>query len=151
MRITHTMIPGAGNSASLQHYAFLDEAVTAGKTYTYRLEDIDYRGRSTRHAPVTIAVAVPLDFSLGQNYPNPFNPVTRFTYSLPKSGWTTLTIYNIQGQVVRTLVQGDLQAGHYVQAWDGRDAQGLPVPSGTYLYRLLQGAQQQTRKMQLLK
>ncbi len=150
-RITRAMIPGAGNSSSRQEYGFLDREVTEGKTYSYYLQDIDYKGRATKHAAISITVAVPGAFSLQQNYPNPFNPSTRLTFSLPQAGWTSLTIYNIQGQIVRTLVNGELDAGLHLQEWDGRDEQGQMAPSGIYLYRLIQGAQQQTRKMQLVK
>ena len=89
---------------------------------------------------------MPNEFMLMQNYPNPFNPVTNFAYSLPRAGNVTLTIYNIRGQVVTTLVDGYQGAGIYDVSWD---ASGYA--SGIYFYRLQTDEFNQTKKMILLK
>jgi len=76
-------------------------------------------------------------FLLYQNYPNPFNAGTEIRFQLPKNVFVELTIYNILGQTVRTLVQGHKNAGHHLLQWDGRNGDGLIVPSGVYFSRLI--------------
>ena len=95
---------------------------------------------------------IPETFALEQNYPNPFNPSTNIVYHLPERAEVTLHIYNVAGQLVRTLVSGTEQsAGIYQVTWDGRDAGGRPVASGLYLYRIQAGDFQETRRMMLVK
>jgi M6 family metalloprotease-like protein len=97
---------------------------------------------------------VPKSIELLQNYPNPFNPTTsiRFTVSAGRSPLpTSLKIYNIRGQLVRTLVDEDKPGGDYLLLWDGRDDGGEAVPSGIYFYKLTAGSSSQVKKMVLLK
>jgi hypothetical protein len=94
---------------------------------------------------------LPQQFSLEQNYPNPFNPETLIRFSLPAASRTELTVVNLLGQTVRTLVSGALDAGEHSFTWDGRDASGTEVPSGVYLYSLRSAEGVQTRKMTLLR
>jgi len=93
----------------------------------------------------------PLRTALGQNYPNPFNPTTTIRYSLAEPGDVVLTIYDLTGSPVRTLVERRMLAGRHRARWDGRDASGLPVASGVYSYRLEIDGTGQNRKMVLLK
>ncbi|GAB4372740.1 MAG: hypothetical protein Kow0042_16230 [Calditrichia bacterium] len=93
----------------------------------------------------------PTAFSLEQNYPNPFNPVTTIRYQLSTASLVELTIYNLNGQKVRTLVNERKPAGNYQIQWDGRDDSGRQVASGVYLYRIRAGAFSQTKKMILMK
>jgi len=101
--------------------------------------------------------SVPKTFELSQNYPNPFNPTTTIKYSLSSVGDgaetlpTTLRIYNVLGEVVRTLVDEPRSPGIYYQVWDGKDDQGKEVASGIYFYRLKAGKFSETKKMVLLK
>ena len=85
-------------------------------------------------------------FSLNQNYPNPFNPSTKIRFALPKSGNVTLKVFDISGQVVATLVNGNLQAGEFEYTLDGSN-----LSSGIYFYRIKSGEFTQTNKMILLK
>jgi len=96
---------------------------------------------------------VPKSFTLGQNYPNPFNSNTTICFALPENQEVKLSIFNLAGQQVVTLVQGARQAGTYTVRWDGRDDDGRPLASGVYLYRLRTGSRQQveTRKLLLLR
>lgn len=99
---------------------------------------------------------LPKSFELGQNYPNPFNPTTTISYSLRNiSGQaipnTTLKIYNILGQEIRTLIDRRELPGEYTIEWNGADGFGNRVASGIYFYRLTRGQDQETRKMVLLK
>lgn len=96
-------------------------------------------------------VSIPKEFSLGQNYPNPFNPTTIITYSLPGSSHVILTVYDILGQEVRTLVNQFQKTGTHSIIWDGKNAAGQQVPSGVYLYQLRASNKVQTKKMLLIK
>ena len=101
--------------------------------------------------------AVPQAYALGQNYPNPFNPSTRIGFSLPQAGTVTLSVFNLLGQQIATLVNGPMTAGIHETVWDGRDAAGRVLASGVYFYRIevkgLDGGAAYTamRKMALLK
>ncbi|MCB0293321.1 MAG: T9SS type A sorting domain-containing protein, partial [Calditrichaeota bacterium] len=79
---------------------------------------------------------LPAEYALLPNYPNPFNPSTTIQYDLPQASEITLTIYNMLGQQVRVLVQQSQPVGRHSSVWDGLDADGLPVSSGIYFYRL---------------
>jgi hypothetical protein len=94
----------------------------------------------------------PENFALGNNYPNPFNPETTLKYQLPEAADVKLEIYNVVGQVVRTLVADHQNAGRYVVQWDASNENGQPLSSGIYFYRLQAGGEfQQVKKMLLLK
>jgi hypothetical protein len=88
----------------------------------------------------------PTSFILSQNYPNPFNPSTTIRYSLPKTGHMTLKLYNLLGQEVETLVNGEQTAGAHTIEWKPRS-----VASGVYFYRLVAGSFVETKKMLLQK
>ncbi len=95
--------------------------------------------------------AVPARYVLLQNYPNPFNPETRIGYQLPEAGRVRLVVFNVTGQEVRRLVDGDQAPGEYRVIWDGRDELGRSVASGIYFYQLVCGQFQQVCKMLLLR
>ena len=97
--------------------------------------------------------STPREFALHQNFPNPFNPDTTIKYDLAESADITLQIYNVLGQVVRTLVVSEAQnAGRYQIRWNGMDDRGVPVSSGVYFYRIsADGKFQNVRKLMLLK
>jgi hypothetical protein len=96
--------------------------------------------------------SLPTDFTLEQNYPNPFNPSTTIEFSLPKSSFVSLEIYNVLGQSVATLANNaQFSAGQHKLVWDGRDNFGDPTASGVYFYRLVAGDFTQQKKMMLLK
>ena len=103
-----------------------------------------------------LASLVPKETMLLANYPNPFNPETWIPYQLSKSADVSLTIYDIQGRVVRALDLGHQRAGTYhsrsrAAYWDGRNAVGEPVASGVYFYTLSAGNFTATRKMLIRK
>ena len=93
----------------------------------------------------------PRDFSLSPNFPNPFNPETTLRYALPQSGKVTLTIYDMLGQEVRTLVHEVQAPGVYTVLWNGQNDHGFAVASGLYFYRIEAGNFVQTRKMTLVR
>ena len=91
-----------------------------------------------------------LRFELYENYPNPFNPETEISYDLPNDSWVRLSVYNISGQKVKTLVDRFEAAGHKTVTWDGRNQEGDRVGSGVYFYRLEAGDFAATKKMVLI-
>ncbi len=94
---------------------------------------------------------IPSDFSLSQNYPNPFNPETYIDFTIPNEAEVSLRIYNVKGQLVKTLVQERMSPGNHTIRWDGRNESGEKVSSGVYFYRLTLGEKSIIKKMVLLK
>jgi len=116
--------------------------------------EMNFKPTSVEEGPVS----GPMQFSLSQNYPNPFNPTTTISFAVHGSQFTvhgplrtTLQVYNILGQGVKTLVDEELEPGSYQVAWDGKDDRGKEVSSGIYFYRLAVGEYVATKKMLLLK
>jgi photosystem II stability/assembly factor-like uncharacterized protein len=114
-------------------------AVSDGKIYLAS-EDPPYIGISN------ISSEAPKDFSLNQNYPNPFNPVTKIGLKLPKGSFAKLTVYDITGKEIETLVNEQLHAGTYEYEWNG-----INLPSGVYFYKLEAEGFIQTKKMLMVK
>ncbi len=81
-------------------------------------------------------LGIPDQFELSQNYPNPFNPSTRISFAIPEVSDVRLVIYNVLGQTVTTLAEGQVNAGRYEIIWNGLDAQNQQVASGVYFYEL---------------
>ncbi len=94
---------------------------------------------------------MPETYELSQNYPNPFNPITSIRFQLPDAGEVKLEVFNLNGQLVRVLVDDYRDAGYHAVVWDARDAKGIPVGSGLYYYRILASDFTLTKKMVLLK
>jgi hypothetical protein len=90
-------------------------------------------------------------FALAPNRPNPFNPSTRLEYSLPAAARVRLTVYDVAGRLVRTLVDAELPAGAHAAAWDGTDDRGRTAPSGTYVARLEADGRVATGRMGLVR
>ena len=102
-------------------------------------------------APVQLQTR-PEAFALANNYPNPFNPATTIKYALPQAADVELTVYNVVGQPVRTLVAEHQSAGRYVVEWDATNDSGHSLSSGMYFYRLEAGGEfLEVKKMLLLK
>ena len=88
---------------------------------------------------------------LYSNYPNPFNPTTHITFSIPKEGKVNLSVYNIKGQLVKTLVNRRIISGSHIVNWNGQDNAGKRVSSGVYFYKLKTAEKEISKKMLLLK
>ncbi|MBT5056046.1 MAG: T9SS type A sorting domain-containing protein [Gemmatimonadetes bacterium] len=110
-------------------------------------------GDVRRVMSLTGASVEPMHFALSQAYPNPFNPSTQIEFAIAQDTPTSLTVYDVLGQRVRTLVRAvdGLGAGFYSVTWDGTDHQGRPVGNGLYFYRLATPAFQRTGKMMMIK
>ena len=89
--------------------------------------------------------------SLDQNYPNPFNPSTTIAYSIQNDGLIELKVYNIKGQLVKTLVKGEQQTGSYEVVWNGKDSNEKSISSGVYFYKLSTKDETIMKKMLMLK
>lgn len=99
--------------------------------------------------PISAPAAPEAQLTLGQNVPNPFNPVTKIQVELAEAGQVRLEIFDLGGRLVDTLIDGHLAAGVHDVAWHGVDANGVPVRSGTYVYRLSSPGFERSRKMVL--
>ena len=103
-------------------------------------------------AAKAVIQALPTAFALADNFPNPFNPTTTIQYALPQAADVELTVYNVVGQPVRTLVAEHQSAGRYVVEWDATDDSGHSLSSGMYFYRLEAGGEfLEVKKMLLLR
>ena len=94
--------------------------------------------------------ALPQGFALGQNYPNPFNPSTLIPYQIPTAAHVRLEMFNVLGQRIATLVDGEQSAGAHTAQWDATDATGRAVGAGVYIYRLSSGGATVSRRMVLI-
>ena len=96
---------------------------------------------------------IPLRLGLSQNVPNPFNPSTTIRFSLPSdyAGLVTLSVYDVLGRRVRTLLSGPMEAGTHAVTWLGRDDKGHLTASGVYLYRLVTETGQRQGRMTLVR
>lgn len=94
---------------------------------------------------------MPTEFSLMQNYPNPFNPETQISYKLSTGGFISLSVYDLLGREIKTLVSKDQPAGSYTVNWNGKNEFGNSVPSGVYMYSLKTGNFYESKKMILMK
>ncbi len=149
-RITSQIISGAGNSTAAHTYRYTDIAVAAGGSYWYKLADISLDGLVTMHEAIQVTVQ-PAEYVLEQNYPNPFNPLTTIRFSLKEAGEVSLTVINMQGQIVRTLVSNKMEAGIHELHWDAMNDAGIPMPSGNYFCILKANGFNKTMQMILLK
>ena len=95
---------------------------------------------------VEVEAGTPTEFSISQNFPNPFNPTTTIPFALPHTGRTTITLYNLLGRTVRTLINGELKAGYHELRFDARS-----LPSAVYFYTIQSGRFVQTKKMVAMK
>ncbi len=150
--VSGAFIPGHGTTTVPRDYSYADAGAPAGAWY-YRLKQIDLDGTIHYSDPQKVDVRgngtgqdVPVAFSLGQNFPNPFNPETTIRYGLPSSSHVTLAVYNMLGERVAVLVEGEQESGIHEVRFDGSS-----LSSGVYFYRLQSAGLAQTKKLTLLR
>ncbi len=140
-----SFVAGYGTTSEQKNYSFVDDNLTAGK-YNYRLKQIDFDGKFEYSNIIEVDIIAVEKFELSQNYPNPFNPTTAIKYNLPEAGNVKLSVYNLLGQEVKTLVNGFKNAGSYTISFDAQN-----LSSGVYIYKLETNNFNQSRKMTLIK
>ncbi|HPG41267.1 MAG TPA: FlgD immunoglobulin-like domain containing protein [bacterium] len=152
------LIGGHGSSSEAHEYAFVDRQVRQGSVYRYRLYQLDVNSGSENLYGEIIALAgaqaiqnTPVDFILHNNYPNPFNAETSIGFTIPAAADVNLSIYDINGKLVKTILHNQLPANSYQAKWDGTDELGQVVSSGVYFYKLIAGDYQEIRSLLLLK
>jgi hypothetical protein len=130
--------------------SFLDNTVLPGVAYGYTVIAVKPDGSRVPSKEVTATVEPRMPV-LSRNFPNPFTPSTTIEYTLAAPTVVHLTVYDTRGGLVAVLEEGSRAAGTYTVHWDGRDARGAPVGSGTYFYRLRAGKKVTAGKMVLVK
>jgi hypothetical protein len=138
-------VNGSGNSNSPKNYSFSDNNPSGGSKFLYRLKQIDNDGQFEYSDAVEVEI-VPKEFVLYQNYPNPFNPTTKINYSVPFDSKVIISIYSITGELVRELVNDNVETGSY-----SVDFNGSNLASGMYIYKMAAGNFVKTYKMMLMK
>ncbi|MCG8605151.1 T9SS type A sorting domain-containing protein, partial [bacterium] len=124
----------------------------AETTATASGDDDDDDGADKRTLDeTTVESSIPEGYALFQNHPNPFNPNTTITFAVPEAGEVTLAIYNLMGQLIRTLHSGPIAAGLHSVVWNSTDFRGAKVASGIYVYKLRAGDFSEVKKMSLLR
>ncbi len=123
-------VAGHGTSTNVHNYTFVDQNVEAG-SYNYRLKQIDLDGTFEYSNTIEVEVLGLREFALGQNYPNPFNPSTTINFSLAVDSKVSLKVFNVLGQEVASLVNGQMSAGSQKISFDASS-----LNSGVYFYRL---------------
>ena len=163
-RVESLALPAASGGTAPLTYS-LSPALPAGLTFDVATRTIAGTPRAASETVYTYTVTdangasaslalqtLPAAFSLADNFPNPFNPATTIKYALPQAVDVELTVYNVVGQVVRTLVAEHQSAGRYVVEWDATNDSGHSLSAGMYFYRLQAGEEfLEVKKMLLLK
>lgn len=149
-------VPGAGTTTEVMKYSYKDAPKGLSGVISYRLKQVDYDGSFTLSKAINVDVSAftPSTYSISQNYPNPFNPSTLIKFALPFESNVKVTIYNINGEMVKELVNGAKTAGNHEVSFN---TEGLNLSSGVYFYSIKASSVsskqtfQQTKKMVLLK
>ncbi|NUM63442.1 MAG: T9SS type A sorting domain-containing protein, partial [Ignavibacteriaceae bacterium] len=138
-------VEGHGNSTERNYYQFEDDPFYDG-TYHYRLKQVDYNGTVNYTNEVEVNLFIVKEFELSQNYPNPFNPKTTIGFQLPEASFITLKVFDAIGTEVETIAEGKYPAGVHEVVFDAEK-----LSSGLYMYRIISGTKELTRKMMLVK
>ena len=143
-------VQGHGNSNSPKSYTFTDNLARAHNLnldrLQYRLKQIDFDGSYKYSDIIELQIDLPSKFVLQQNYPNPFNPSTTIRYEIPKSSFVILSIFDLLGREITTLINQVQNAGYHEVTFNAAN-----LSSGIYIYRIQTDGTSQVRKMVLLK
>ena len=148
------LIPGAGTILEEQQYSWTDESVQ-DDVYRYRLRQVDLDGSNSNSAEIRVVVTgvmvvdeiAPREFSVKQNYPNPFNPSTTIKFSVEKDEHAMVKVYNLMGQEMATLFDGQAEPGRYYKITFNASR----LSSGIYLYRVITDSRTEIKRMALIK
>ena len=151
-KLNSSIIAGRGTASDKSDYSLIDNKITAGETYRYKLESVSINGLAVEERIIDVTVPVPNQYVLFNNYPNPFNPTTNIKFQLPEAQQIRLFIYDLNGSLVTTLVNNQLYpSGEHIVNWDATDNAGNRVATGIYLYRFQAGNFVKTGKMILVR
>jgi hypothetical protein len=144
--------PSLDDSVNYSLHSFAKSGMTtaSGVTDITFLPTMSQKSKAKISPQITEA-GLPKEFRLNQNYPNPFNPTTSITYALPKNSFVNVTVYDMLGREVKTLLSSDMPAGNHGVQWRGDDNGGHLVSSGTYIYRITANNFVSVKKMILMK
>ncbi|MCB1183010.1 T9SS type A sorting domain-containing protein [bacterium] len=145
--VVTVQIPNTYNYPTNARLRFMCDA--SGNADDVYIDAITWQGQTAGGADDRLALGqgvVPLATTLGQNFPNPFNPSTEIRFTLSDPGRVSLKVYNVRGELVDTLADGDMVVGPHAVTWEARDR-----ASGVYFYRLEAPGFTETRKMIMLK
>jgi len=138
-------VEGAGNSNSQKVYSFVDKNPVGGTKFAYRLKQIDIDGKFEYSDEIEVKV-LPSKYELYQNYPNPFNPTTKIKFSLPENTKVKISVYDILGRELTTLLNKNIEAGYHSINFDAAQ-----FTSGVYLYTIETSKFTKVKKMLLIK
>ncbi|MCA2005631.1 MAG: T9SS type A sorting domain-containing protein, partial [Ignavibacterium sp.] len=138
-------VKGNGTTTERKEYSFTDRTIEPGK-YVYRLKQMDFDGSYEYSSEIEVDVNPPLQFSLEQNYPNPFNPSTKIKFGLAENTNVKISVYNLLGELVATLVNNQLSAGFHEVEFNATS-----LPSGLYIYSIETPVFKDVKKMMLMK
>jgi len=140
-------VTSAGIDVAWRESYSANKAIASGDTVSILYGHIDLLSTALGDNKQFVAK----NFSLEQNYPNPFNPSTQITYTIAAAGNYNLSVYNVLGELVKTISQADLVPGHYKAEWNGKNNLGKNAASGVYFYKLVGKDLSLTRKMVLMR
>ena len=138
-------VEGRGNSTERNFYQFEDRLFYDG-TYHFRLKQVDYDGAVNYSNELEVNLFTVKEFALSQNYPNPFNPTTTISFQMPEASYISLKVFDAIGTEVETIAEGKYPAGVHEVNFNAEK-----LSSGLYLYRIISGSTELTRKMMLIK
>lgn len=147
-------VDAQGNVSHQTEYEYEDHSVQFGQDYYYRLELLDINSSSSFFGPLFVELRIsdyiPRRLFISQNFPNPFGRHTNINFGIPLDNArdiTKLSVYDVTGRRIRTLIEGKLEPGYYTVSWNGLDENGKNAPSGVYFYRLDVGGKNFSKKM----
>jgi len=134
-------VNGAGNSNTTKNYKYFDADVTSGTSYEYRLRQVDASGSMNFSNIVSVEFGSASEVALNSSFPNPSAGKTTFTFTIPSSSKVKLEVFDLMGNVVKTVYNNTVagQQTPYAVEWDGRGEDGTDVASGSYMYKLTVG------------
>jgi hypothetical protein len=159
---TNSDFANATTVSDITSKKYVVSSLTKGTKYFWRVRSIGKDGSisgysesesfiPTQPSDISPENVVPQTFELSQNYPNPFNPTTIISYGIPQNSVVTLSIYNMLGQKIKTLVSEQKNAGTYSVQWNGDNEFGQKVSSGAYIYKINTGNFVKSMKLILMK
>jgi hypothetical protein len=137
---------------------YVDENYISSEVHSYRVAAVDHAGNQSEFSEVVEVAVLAIDnqvtpdvFALHQNYPNPFNPTTQIKYDLAEDALVSISIYDVMGRKIKSLMNINQSAGYHSLRWDATNNIGEAVSAGMYIYTIQAGQYRATKKMVLLK